>query len=105
QESSSSLFHEVSSLKMGPVDIDSASSAALRALVDARNSDPFALLGPHVYGDAVVIRTLQPAAKSVDVRLATGELRAMQKVDPAGLYEVRLGSDPRSDPRSDLKPD
>jgi 1,4-alpha-glucan branching enzyme len=79
---------------MSPVQsgVDSL-SPALRALVEARTGDPFALLGPHRLGDATVIRTLQPAARSVDVRLmATGDLRPMQKIDPAGLYEVRLQS-------------
>jgi 1,4-alpha-glucan branching enzyme len=57
--------------------------------------DPFAVLGPHPSRDAksgaasVVIRTMQPAAESVSVRLlAGGETRPMTKVDRDGLYEA-----------------
>ena len=60
--------------------------------------DPFSVLGPHVERDGarrpagVVIRTRQPAARSVVVRLLpSGETRPMVKIDPDGLYEVRLG--------------
>src|SRR5262249_37975533 len=42
--------------------------------------DPFAFLGPHADGRRVAIRTVQPAAKSVDVRVvATGALHAMAR--------------------------
>src|SRR5690348_3303365 len=72
---------------------------AVRALVEARNRDPFAVLGPHREGRDVVVRTLQPAARAVDVRLrATGELRAMTRCDPTGLYELRLTDAPDETP-------
>src|ERR1051325_1220144 len=78
---------------MSPVhpDIGSTSETAIRALVEARNRDPFALLGPHRENGAVVVRTLHPHARGVELRvMATGELRPMDKIDPGGLYEVRL---------------
>ena len=43
--------------------------AALAALAEGRHSDPFALLGPHPTPDGYLIRTLQPAARAVELRL------------------------------------
>jgi 1,4-alpha-glucan branching enzyme len=69
--------------------------SAVRALVEARNRDPFAVLGPHRDGRDVVIRAFQPSARSIELRLrATGELRAMTRCDPAGLYELRVRDTP-----------
>jgi 1,4-alpha-glucan branching enzyme len=66
--------------------------AATAALIGGSNRDPFSLLGPHVdETGAPIIRALQPAARSIEVRLvATGALVAMTKRDPAGLYEARI---------------
>src|SRR5262245_58494531 len=60
--------------------------------------DPFAVLGPHVEtdvrGSGVAIRTMQPAAQTVHVRLLPDdELHAMARVDAAGLFELRLKAD------------
>src|SRR5262249_52051308 len=58
--------------------------------------DPFAVLGPHVVRDrsgasSVVIRTMQPAAQGVAVRLiASGDVRPMARVDREGLFEVHV---------------
>ena len=55
--------------------------------------DPFAVLGPHPEDGrpGVVIRTRQPAARAVAVRLvASGDLRPMARIDAEGLFEVRL---------------
>ena len=54
--------------------------------------DPFAALGPHRdEGDGAVIRTVQPAARAVAVRLvATDETLEMVRRDHEGLYEVRF---------------
>ena len=56
--------------------------------------DPFAVLGPQRdEGGSVVIRTVQPAARAVAVRLvATGETLDMVRHDREGLYEVRFPS-------------
>ncbi len=61
--------------------------------------DPFAVLGPHVVRDgadgaAVVVRTMQPAAQGVAIRLlASGEVRPLARVDRDGLFEIRLAAD------------
>ncbi len=69
----------------------SAIDPAVRALVEARNPDPFAVLGPHRDGRDLIVRALQPSARAIDLRVrATGELRAMTRCDPAGLFEARL---------------
>jgi 1,4-alpha-glucan branching enzyme len=54
--------------------------------------DPFAVLGPHRdETGALVVRTRQPAAQSVAVRLlATNQLLPMTRIDREGLYELRL---------------
>jgi len=68
--------------------------AAIAALVGGTNRDPFSLLGPHVDDGTPVVRTFQPAAHSVALRLvASGALVRMAKRHSAGLYEVRLDAD------------
>ena len=55
--------------------------------------DPFAELGPHrrVGAGGFVIRALQPAALSIDVRVVTsGALVPMRRLDAAGLFEAVL---------------
>jgi len=64
----------------------------LTALVGGRNRDPFAVLGPHPLpkGRGYVVRTLQPAARSIGLILpATGEVLPMKRRDP-GLFEVTV---------------
>jgi len=79
--------------------------AAVDALVEGRNRDPFSLVGPHVDEDgSPVVRTFQPAAQSVELRLvATGALVRMAKRHSAGLYEVRLKTDAAYDARPDYR--
>jgi 1,4-alpha-glucan branching enzyme len=53
------------------------------------------VLGPHPTPGGIVIRALQPAARSIDLRLtATGVLLPMRRVDEgdraAGVFEIRL---------------
>jgi 1,4-alpha-glucan branching enzyme len=89
--------------------------AAVDALVEGRNRDPFSLLGPHVDEDGPpVVRTFQPAAQSVELRLvATGALVRMAKRHSAGIFEVRLKPDattatatgPPTATATDLRPD
>ena len=57
----------------------SATQAALDALVNGRNRDPFAVLGPHldVTVDRTVVRVFQPAARAVALLLPEGELTPM----------------------------
>ena len=66
-------------------------STAIRALIEARLPDPFALLGPHRGDAGTTIRAFHPGARAVHLRLrATGELRPMNRIDAAGVYEVLI---------------
>src|SRR5439155_6821480 len=68
--------------------------AAFAALIGGRHRDPFAVIGPHEEGGAIVVRAFQAAGRAIDLRLvATGTLVPMVKRDPAGLFEVRLPED------------
>jgi 1,4-alpha-glucan branching enzyme len=70
---------------------------ALAELANARNRDPFAVLGPHAdeSGRRAVVRVFQPNVDSVELRLrATGELRPMPRRGPAGLYEAEIPGSP-----------
>jgi len=66
---------------------------ALTALAKGQNRDPFAVLGPHedASGPGLVIRTFQPAARAVDVRLPDGGLLPMARRDPPGVFEAVVG--------------
>src|SRR5471032_1794879 len=72
-----------------------AQDEAIAALVGGTHRDPFAVLGPHAdAAGAIVVRAFQPAARSIALRLiATGALVAMEKVDPAGVFQIRLRAD------------
>jgi|KBSMisStandDraft_5_1062788.scaffolds.fasta_scaffold62199_2 1,4-alpha-glucan branching enzyme len=75
---------------------------ALTALVNGVSRDAFALLGPHAEksGSGWVVRALQPAARSIEIRAArTGELLPMVLRHPAGLFEARLSNDQAADYR------
>ena len=81
---------------MIPVSKPSALDQAIAALVRGTHGDPFAVLGPHAEeSGATIVRAFQPAATSIEVRIvATGALVAMEKIDPAGVFQVRLKPDP-----------
>jgi len=61
---------------------------ALDALAGARHSDPFAVLGPHIDADNVVIRAIQPAADRVDVVRSGHADTAMTRVHADGVWEA-----------------
>jgi 1,4-alpha-glucan branching enzyme len=63
---------------------------ALDALANGRHSDPFALLGPHVEPDRLVIRTMQPKAAQVSVQIAGAPEIEMARVHPAGIFEASI---------------
>src|SRR5262249_48668687 len=65
--------------------------AALAQLASGRNRDPFAVLGPHPdeSGRGTVIRVFQPAARSIVVRLPSGDV-PMRPRTPEGLYEATI---------------
>ena len=78
---------------MAVVKVSSPLDLALAALVEGRNRDPFAVLGPHPSDDgrSTVVRVFYPAARGVELRrLSTGEMLPMVRRHPAGLFEVSV---------------
>jgi 1,4-alpha-glucan branching enzyme len=69
------------------------SDAEVQSLIGATCGDPFSLLGPHattVDGrPALVVRSLQPAARRIDL-VAGSRTVAMSQCHPAGLFEAVL---------------
>ena len=70
--------------------------ATVRALVEARHDDPFAVLGPHETKDGLVIRALVPGAQRLEVveegsGTVVGELKLRHE---AGLFEGVLKGRP-----------
>jgi 1,4-alpha-glucan branching enzyme len=68
---------------------------AIDAVVSGRNSDPFALLGPHKIetpsGPRWVIRAFQPGATSAAIRFADSQIAvAANKLRPEGFFEATL---------------
>jgi 1,4-alpha-glucan branching enzyme len=60
---------------------------AYDALADARQADPFSILGPHVHDGRLVIRAFHPSAERIDVAHAGGPT-AMARVHDAGVFEA-----------------
>ena len=79
-------------------------SAAVVALANGVNRDPFAVLGPHAHDRGIIVRAFHPAVRTIELRLAaTGELVPMAPRRPAGLFEAviepaqpGLAADPRA---------
>src|SRR6516225_210879 len=64
---------------------------ALDALAGARHTDPFAVLGPHVDGGTLAIRTIQPFAERVEVvRPGVAGVTLMSRVHPGGVFEAQF---------------
>jgi 1,4-alpha-glucan branching enzyme len=63
-----------------------AAHAAFDALAGARHSDPFSILGPHLEGDALVIRTYHPSAERVEVVRDGAAVDAARH--PTGVFEA-----------------
>src|SRR4249920_751038 len=72
-----------------------SAEAALIALANGQNRDPFAVLGPHPdeSGHGLIIRAFQPAARAVDLRLPDGSLLPMSPHALAGAFEVAVSAD------------
>jgi len=60
--------------------------------------DPHRLLGPHLEGDGVVVRTFRPEATGVTVVLDTGTRVPARRVHGDGLFEAALPPDARHPP-------
>jgi 1,4-alpha-glucan branching enzyme len=85
-------------------------AATIRALVEGEHGDPFAVLGPHTVhtpdGAAAVVRALVPGATAVRLRRAGAATVPMERLHPAGLFEVVLpGPRPPSDYRLEVERD
>jgi 1,4-alpha-glucan branching enzyme len=73
--------------------LQTAENAAFAAVVAGTSDDPFATLGRHETvrdgRPSLIIRTMQPAAVSVDV-VTPDRVIPMQRKHPAGLFEATL---------------
>ncbi|NJO31972.1 MAG: 1,4-alpha-glucan branching enzyme, partial [Rhodospirillales bacterium] len=71
-------------------------ATTLSAIIDGRHSDPFAVLGPHEEGGAVIIRAFVPAASRMEViDSGTGASVAhMTRIAEPGFFEVELRQKP-----------
>ena len=68
---------------------------AVAALAGGRNRDPFAVLGPHPEGDAIVIRAFHPAARSMALRLFPEEaMLPMTRRGATAAFEIALAATP-----------
>ncbi len=65
------------------------SPEAIRALIEGRHGDPFAILGMHPSGTGNTVRAFFPGAHAVTL-LAGGESMAMSLLHPAGLFEAPI---------------
>ena len=71
-------------------------AATVRALIEARHGDPFAVLGPHEMSGGLVIRALVPSAERVEViEEATGAVAGeLARTDAEGFFEGLLPDRP-----------
>jgi 1,4-alpha-glucan branching enzyme len=69
-------------------------SSALRSLLEARNADPFGILGPHPFdspeGRRWVIRAFQPSAMEAQILLPKNGPVPMQRKPNTGFFEAIL---------------
>ena len=68
----------------------SAPVSPFEALANARHRDPFAVLGPHVEGDHVVIRAIVPTAESIAITRDGSVEVPMVRQHAAGIFEAAL---------------
>jgi 1,4-alpha-glucan branching enzyme len=64
--------------------------AMLQALAEARHSDPFSVLGPHVESGGVVIRAYFPPAERVTIAGPGSAPVEMTRRHASGIFEARL---------------
>ena len=72
------------------------SEASVRALVEARHDDPFAVLGPHEVAGGIVVRAIVPGAERLEVvEEGTGAVAGeLARRHDAGLFEGVLADRP-----------
>ena len=67
------------------------SSEAIAAIVEGRHADPFAVLGLHEVGGAVMLRAYVPGARTLDPVAEDGSLLArLVQLHPGGFFEGPL---------------
>jgi len=62
------------------------------AVIEGRHSDPFHYLGPHVEGDAALVRVFLPDAEGVAIVDEQGHESDLARIHDAGLFEGRLAN-------------
>jgi len=65
------------------------------AVIEGRHSDPFHYLGPHVEGDASLVRVFLPDAEGVAIVDEQGRQSDLARIHDAGLFEGRLANGSR----------
>ena len=63
---------------------------AIDAIVGGYHGAPFDILGPHEYGDDLVIRTFWPEAERIAVIIGKEEPRPMTRLHDSGLFQLTL---------------
>ncbi len=66
------------------------SSSRGGCLTSAIESDPFAILGPHLESGRLIIRTIQPLADRVSVQITGGDRVEMTRRHLPGIFEASL---------------
>ena len=67
-----------------------SAESELHAIAEARHSDPFAVLGPHVTERGLAIRAMRPGAESVTVTRRGEPDVPMVKRHAAGIFEAEI---------------
>jgi 1,4-alpha-glucan branching enzyme len=67
--------------------VKAAADRAIDAVVGARHSDPFSILGPHVVDRGVCVRAMLPRAEFVTLVRGDGDPVPMEKRHRGGLFE------------------
>ncbi len=73
---------------------DDLSPQVAEAIVTGRHGDPFAILGPHPFGDGAVVRVFAPHADSATLVPENGKPVEMDRIHPDGLYSTVLDKAP-----------
>ena len=77
---------------MSAIDRATIGRDEIRAVVEGRHGDPFAILGPHRVGGHLVIRAFLPGADRVAV-LAGSTVTPLERIDDGGLFEGIVAED------------